>query len=439
MIPKKLFSIFLISLLLKLIYATYLPLFDDETYYWVWSHHLQLSYFDHPPMVAYWFLLGKFFENFHNAVRWPSIILGHLSFYIWILIAKSFLSPRQLFFFSLGLLFMPLLGPGSLIITPDLPLMLFISLSTFLLLRVFKTKSCLDISLLGISCGLGFLSKYNMALFILFGLAYIIYSKKFWVFSPRYILLFTIFFFISSSPLWVWNYQNSFQSFLFQIHHGLGQSQWKPIWTLKYIAALLLLCSPPLLYYSLRSFSQSQLRPFHFLGGLPLLFFLYSSFKAPVEANWTLMAQPFILLTAMANIEKFKSIKLVYSTWVIAFALISSDIFLNIFPSLKKTKEAKIFSQLSRDTQNLHPLFARNYQMASQLSYQSHHFVPKLQGLNRKDFYDFLPESKPRSGTYYVILEKNERLPLWTQQEKHIILSEKMLDTKYKVLKIQAP
>ena len=30
-----------------------MPPFDDELYYWCWSRDLQLSYYDHPPLVAY--------------------------------------------------------------------------------------------------------------------------------------------------------------------------------------------------------------------------------------------------------------------------------------------------------------------------------------------------------------------------------------------------
>ena len=30
-----------------------LELHPDEAYYWLWSKHLALSYYDHPGMVAY--------------------------------------------------------------------------------------------------------------------------------------------------------------------------------------------------------------------------------------------------------------------------------------------------------------------------------------------------------------------------------------------------
>ena len=38
--------------LARLVVAAIVPLAPDETYYWVWSRHLQGGYLDHPPMVA---------------------------------------------------------------------------------------------------------------------------------------------------------------------------------------------------------------------------------------------------------------------------------------------------------------------------------------------------------------------------------------------------
>ncbi|MGV3491953.1 MAG: ArnT family glycosyltransferase [Devosia sp.] len=39
--------------LLKLIYGIFVPPNGDEAYYWLWGGHLQLSYFDHSPMVGW--------------------------------------------------------------------------------------------------------------------------------------------------------------------------------------------------------------------------------------------------------------------------------------------------------------------------------------------------------------------------------------------------
>ena len=42
-----------LDVVLYTIFNQHLQLHFDETYYWVWSKNLQLSYYDHPPMIAY--------------------------------------------------------------------------------------------------------------------------------------------------------------------------------------------------------------------------------------------------------------------------------------------------------------------------------------------------------------------------------------------------
>src|ERR1051326_2485110 len=46
--------IFLNAILFALRFAAaaHLPLSFDESYFWLWSKHLALSYYDHPPLIA---------------------------------------------------------------------------------------------------------------------------------------------------------------------------------------------------------------------------------------------------------------------------------------------------------------------------------------------------------------------------------------------------
>src|SRR5438128_8966205 len=55
--------------------AALLPPFDDELYYWCWSRDLQLSYYDHPPMVAY-MIRGttELFGTSVFAIRLPAVL-----------------------------------------------------------------------------------------------------------------------------------------------------------------------------------------------------------------------------------------------------------------------------------------------------------------------------------------------------------------------------
>ena len=51
---NKVFTLILISFLIRLIVASCTELGNDEVYYWTYSQYLQWNYFDHPPMVAVW-------------------------------------------------------------------------------------------------------------------------------------------------------------------------------------------------------------------------------------------------------------------------------------------------------------------------------------------------------------------------------------------------
>ena len=39
--------------LLHVVYAGLVPLSAQESYYWQWARHLDLSYYDHPPLASW--------------------------------------------------------------------------------------------------------------------------------------------------------------------------------------------------------------------------------------------------------------------------------------------------------------------------------------------------------------------------------------------------
>ena len=75
-----------VSVLWKLFISS-IPLHSDEAYYWLWSKSLDLSYYDHAPMVAYFIKLTTLFGNSEIAVRFSSVIVTViLSFLLWKLV-----------------------------------------------------------------------------------------------------------------------------------------------------------------------------------------------------------------------------------------------------------------------------------------------------------------------------------------------------------------
>ena len=68
----------------RLFIAATLQLHPDEAYYWLWSEHLSLSYFDHPPMVSYFAWFTTLLSNSELAVRLSCILVSvRSSFLVW--------------------------------------------------------------------------------------------------------------------------------------------------------------------------------------------------------------------------------------------------------------------------------------------------------------------------------------------------------------------
>jgi len=114
-------------LLLRWILAAMCEIVPDEAYYWVWSRHLALSYFDHPPMVAYLIRLGTLIGGTTSiGVRWPAGILAvGLVLILWRAAVRLVGAGNAANFVPITLLVSPLLAVVGMIVTPDTPACFF--------------------------------------------------------------------------------------------------------------------------------------------------------------------------------------------------------------------------------------------------------------------------------------------------------------------------
>ncbi|HEX7093768.1 MAG TPA: hypothetical protein VF205_08860, partial [Nitrospiraceae bacterium] len=67
--------------------AVQLELFHDEAYYWMFSRFPDLGYFDHPPMVAWWIILGAWAGG-ELGVRLASVICWTLGGWLFVQLAR---------------------------------------------------------------------------------------------------------------------------------------------------------------------------------------------------------------------------------------------------------------------------------------------------------------------------------------------------------------
>ena len=147
---------------LRLAIASYTGLVDDEAYYRIWSLAPALSYLDHPPMVAWIIGAGRAIAGDTSlGVRLlaPVIVLAGAAI-LWRtaeLLYGPVIARRAVWI----MLAMPLLAIGGIIVTPDLPSVLFAGLVIWGLAELDRSQNPRWWLAIGLFAGLGLLSKYT--------------------------------------------------------------------------------------------------------------------------------------------------------------------------------------------------------------------------------------------------------------------------------------
>ena len=203
--------------------AATLPLHPDEAYYWLWSRHLALSYFDHPPMIAYFIKLATLFSQAELWVRLSGLFVsGACSIFVWLL-AKDIFERKDIAAASVILLNVyPVAMAGSIIMSPDVPAFLFWTASLWAFWRIIKTNRAVWWYILGATFGAALLSKYTCVLLAPALLAYLFFTedRKWLATAHPYMAIFISL--LMFSPVLIWNYSHQWVSFAFQLSHGLG-------------------------------------------------------------------------------------------------------------------------------------------------------------------------------------------------------------------------
>jgi hypothetical protein len=399
-------------------------------------------------MVAWLFAIGNYLPVF--MLKWPAVLVGHLFFLVWDSFLKNieFSLVQRKTFFAFSIL-APLMGLTTLALTPDLPLLFFIGLSIFAFERALKSGALWWYFFFGLAVGLGFTSKYHIVLMIP-GMFIFLFAAKKWPQVNKMGLVFVITgLFLGSAPVWIWNLQNGWISFRFQIDHGIGAKKYKNIWPLEFILSQILFITPFLLLDLFKGESQNKLGPlaserkwgnFFICIFLPIMiFFGLNSFKNKVEANWTQIAFPFVFsYLASKNIAPVK-VKAYVIFWSALILILLSQWQLNWWknsPSEKLT-EPFHYAELVPELANFSPLYASSYQMASYLWFQSKKPVYKLYHTSRIDFYDTFSQSKPKEPVFYIAKSKDTDFPEWFSKLNYKVNVVKQLNNDLEILKVE--
>src|SRR5471032_2260674 len=126
---------------LRLAAAAWTPLTFDEAYYWMWSKHLAGGYYDHPPGVTLVIRLGTMIAgDTELGVRLVSILLAlPMSWAMYraaaILFGSARLAATATILFNVTLM----AAVGTLIVTPDAPLLVASCFVLFSLAKVLES------------------------------------------------------------------------------------------------------------------------------------------------------------------------------------------------------------------------------------------------------------------------------------------------------------
>ena len=126
---------------LRLVAAAWTPITFDEAYYWMWSKHLAGGFYDHPPMMAVVIRAGTLIAGDNElGVRLVSILLAlPMSYAVYRSAAILFGGVRVAATAAILLNITLMAAVGTLIVTPDSPLLVAASFVLLALAKVLET------------------------------------------------------------------------------------------------------------------------------------------------------------------------------------------------------------------------------------------------------------------------------------------------------------
>jgi membrane-associated phospholipid phosphatase len=231
-----------LNLLIGLIYiaSNAIQLAEDESYQWIWSKHLALSYYSKPPLIAYTQFLGTaLWGDTAFGVRFFAPVIAAI---IGLLVLRFFarvVNARAGFFLLLIVGATPLLAVGGVLMTVD-PLSVLFWVAAMLTgwRAVQDNGRTRDWLWVGLWLGLGFLSKYT-ELFQLLCLAvfFVLWKparKHLRRPGPYLALLLNV---VCALPVLIWNAQHGWITVTHVAQDGGMGTPWRP--TLKYLGDFL--------------------------------------------------------------------------------------------------------------------------------------------------------------------------------------------------------
>jgi len=303
-------SIVLIGVLtiLRFALAAYLPLSFDESYFWLWSRHLAISYYDHPPLIALAIRAGTFlFGDNPFGVRFIPLVLSiAASGAMWrsgaILIGGNVGGAL-----ACGLLNATLMMTAeSLGATPDALVLCAAAVLIWTMAELEQTKDSRWWIAAGLAVGLALFAKYT-AFFLCISVALWLvvttqgrqWLKTVWPYAGAAVALA---FLVSTIA---WNMAHNWISFRFQFGRVV-EGHFTARYLIEFLAGQIALASPFILLLGLAGLYRETFGN-RFRGKLafcvlliwpPLAYFAFHALHERVQGNWPSFLYPSLALLA---------------------------------------------------------------------------------------------------------------------------------------------
>ena len=307
----------------KFWFAAHAELLPEEAYYWTYLQHPALSYFDHPPMVAWVIGAGTWlWGDCELGVRFGTILLS-LGSSLWLfMLARLWFGQICAYWAVLLFNLLPIFIVVGVVAFPDGPLVFFWLLTLFAVSKGlgvgapkshanWRTGATRYWLLAGLAFGGALLSKYtavmlaaSLGFFLLISRAHRQWLRRpqLWLAGVVALLVF--------SPVIIWNAQHEWASFLFQSTRRMAQRPEGLMNALVFWLAQLVILGPiPFALLGLtacrgvyRGWRKHEERWCFILAFFLPLFavFVLASFKTEVHLNWTAPAFLSLILGAAA-------------------------------------------------------------------------------------------------------------------------------------------
>lgn len=307
---EKAFLIFAFITGLRFLFAYLVPLIDDEAYHWSWTLTLQLSYFDHPAMVAW-------LESLSLALLGPTYIGVRLPFFIcytvtvWMCwkLAKELFDETAANFTALCILFTPFFGFGGYVASPEPPFILCWVLAAWVFWQGVREdeqrwSTQKTWIWLGVLMGLGLNSKFIMAMLAPgFGLYLLMTPQRRKDLLTPWPWVGVLIATLICLPIFWWNHIHEWPGFKFQFaerhnHHDPSFTRW-----LGFIAAQIGFYTPVLYAFMIFAFGLAWKKRlearwrFVFALAAPSIFLFYPHpYFSDYKPHWSGPACLFIIM-----------------------------------------------------------------------------------------------------------------------------------------------